>query len=136
MRECDRYASLLRRQPVDLCILGIGDNGHIAFNDPEVANFEDPYAVKIVKLDDTSRQQQAKQGHFRTKEEVPQYALTLTVPTLCASRALICLALGGHKASIVERVLRGPVGPACPATVLRGQPHAVLLLDEPCAALI
>ncbi len=136
LQECERYAALLRQQPVDLCILGIGDNGHIAFNDPDVADFNDPHPVKIVKLDDTSRLQQAKQGHFGSMEEVPQYALTLTVPTLCAARSMICLALGKHKASIVSQVLRNPVSPACPASVLRNQPHALLMLDEDCASLL
>jgi glucosamine-6-phosphate deaminase len=136
MQECLRYGRLLRQHPIDLCVLGVGDNGHLAFNDPAVADFDDPYPIKIVKLDEVSRFQQVKQGHFRSMDEVPQYALTLTIPTLCASRRMICMAAGRHKAAIVSRMLREPIGSVCPASVLRNMPHAVFLVDEESASLI
>src|SRR5688572_22975018 len=82
--ECKRYGDLLSAQPIDLCCLGIGENGHLAFNDPPVANFEDPHKVKLVQLDHACRQQQVSEGHFPSIGAVPQYAFTLTIPTLCS----------------------------------------------------
>ncbi|MDA1275017.1 MAG: glucosamine-6-phosphate deaminase [Verrucomicrobia bacterium] len=129
IRECKRYGELLLEQPIDLCCLGIGDNGHLAFNDPPVANFEDRDLVKIVRLDDICKTQQANQGHFPNKDAVPPYALTLTIPALCLARRMICLCPGQHKAKAVKDTLEGPVGPGCPASVLRTQSQAELLLD-------
>jgi glucosamine-6-phosphate deaminase len=129
IKECERYAALLRAQPIDLCCLGIGDNGHLAFNDPPVANFNDPLLVKIIALDEITLKQQVSQGHFPSAEQMPRYALTLTIPALCSARQLVCLCPGAHKAAIVERTLRGPVEAACPASILRKQPNARLLLD-------
>ena len=134
--ECDRYAELLRRQPIDLCMAGVGENGHIAFNDPAVANFNDPYPVKLVKLDEVSRLQQVKQGHFRSIDEMPQYAFTLTIPTLCASRMILCLSTEGRKAAIVAKMLRGPISAACPASVLRQTKDALFLMDEDSASML
>lgn len=129
IKECERYAALLKAQPLDLCCLGIGDNGHLAFNDPPVADFNDPLAVKIVALDEVTLKQQVSQGHFPNIEAMPRYALTLTIPLLCSARKLVCLCPGTHKAGIVERALRGPIETACPASFLRTQPQGVLLLD-------
>jgi len=134
--ECDRYARLLGALPIDLCLLGIGDNGHLAFNDPAVANFDDPYPVKIVKLDEICRQQQVNQGHFPGMDAVPAYALTLSIPTLCSAQRLLCLAPGAHKATIVKTMLSGPIEPACPASILRRQPQATLMLDEESARFL
>ena len=91
IKECRRYADLLAAQPIDLCCLGVGENGHIAFNDPPVADLNDPEVVKIVQLDDACRQQQHGEGHFPTFDSVPQYALTLTVPALCQAKKMVCL---------------------------------------------
>ncbi len=134
LRECDRYARLLRAQPVDLCCLGIGENGHVAFNDPPVADFDDPFAVKLVKLDEACRRQQMGEGCFPTLEAVPQYAYTLTVPTLCAARRMVCVVPDRRKARAVRDTLRGPVSPACPASVLRRQAHCTLYLDAASAS--
>jgi glucosamine-6-phosphate deaminase len=136
INECERYAKLIQSQPVDLCFLGIGDNGHLAFNDPPVANFEDPHPVKIVKLDDVSRQQQVNQGHFPGLDVVPRYALTLTLPTLCSARRILCLAPGRHKASVVKATLEASISPDCPATILRRLPQATLLLEPDSARLL
>lgn len=135
-RECERYAALVRAQPIDLCVLGVGDNGHLAFNDPPVAHFEDPLPVKIVKLDEVCRQQQVNQGQFASIDAMPAYALTLSIPTLCSARQILCLAPGQHKAGIIQTMLTGPITPACPASILRRQPQATLLLDEASARLI
>jgi glucosamine-6-phosphate deaminase len=132
--ECDRYHRLLAAQPIDLCFLGIGETGHIAFNDPEVADFSDRYPVKLVKLAEKSRQQQVNTGFFDRIEAVPQYALTLTLPTICQSQRICCLAMGVRKASIVKTMLTGEISPACPASILRKYPTAKLYLDAAAAS--
>lgn len=134
--ECDRYHQLLSAQPIDFCCLGIGETGHIAFNDPEVADFADRYPVKLVKLADKSRQQQVNTGFFDRIEDVPQYALTLTLPTICQARKIWCLAMGEKKAGIVKTMLTGAITSNCPASILRNQPQATLYLDEAAASLL
>jgi glucosamine-6-phosphate deaminase len=134
--ECDRYHQLLSAQPIDLCFLGIGATGHIAFNDPEVADFNDRYPVKLVKLADKSRQQQVDSGFFDRIEVVPQYALTLTIPTICQAQRICCLAMGESKAGIVNTMLTGEITTACPASILRKYPTATLYLDEAAASAI
>ena len=134
--ECARYTKLLQAQPIDLCCLGVGENGHLAFNDPPVANFQDPHLVKLVKLDEACRMQQVGEGHFPNLDAVPQYAFTLTIPALCSAKKMICISPEKRKARAVHGALRGPVSPACPASVLRTQPHATLFLDGDSAALL
>lgn len=129
LEECDRYTKLLQAQPIDLCCLGLGENGHLAFNDPAVACFDDPHPVKLVKLDNVTRQQQVNQGHFPTLESVPQYAFTLTLPTICAAKKIVCLAPEQRKASVVKELLVKPLSTALPASILRKQPQASLFLD-------
>lgn len=136
MAECDRYHGLLSAQSIDLCFLGVGETGHIAFNDPEVADFNDRYPVKLVKLADKSRQQQVKTGFFDRIEAVPQYALTLTLPTICRARKICCLAMGARKASIIKTMLTGEISPTCPASILRKYPTATLYLDEAAASML
>ena len=132
--ECDRYSQLLSAQSIDLCFLGIGETGHIAFNDPEVADFNDRYPVKLVKLADKSRQQQVNTGFFDRIEAVPQYALTLTLPTICQAKQIACLAVGSRKAEIVKKMLTGKISPECPASILRNCPGATLYLDAAAAS--
>ncbi len=134
--ECDRYQQLLSAQAIDLCLLGIGETGHIAFNDPEVADFTDRYPVKLVKLAEKSRQQQVNTGFFDRLEAVPQYALTLTLPTICRAKQICCLAMGARKAGIVKTMLTGEIAPTCPASILRKYPSARLYLDEAAASAI
>jgi glucosamine-6-phosphate deaminase len=134
--ECDRYHRLLSAQSIDLCFLGIGETGHLAFNDPEVADFSDRYPVKLIKLADKSRQQQVNGGFFDRIEAVPQYALTLTLPTICQAKKICCLAMGAKKANIVKTMLEGEIAPECPASILRKYPNATLYLDEAAASLI
>jgi glucosamine-6-phosphate deaminase len=136
MEECRRYGALLAAQPIDLCLLGVGDNGHIAFNDPLVANFNDPEPVKIVKLAEKSRQQQVDVGFFAEISQVPQYAITLTIPSICRAQQIYCLATGQRKASIVRQFLQDPISPTLPATILRRQSQATLLLDSAAACLL
>ncbi|MGD1913962.1 MAG: glucosamine-6-phosphate deaminase [Rivularia sp. (in: cyanobacteria)] len=136
LQECDRYSKLLKAQPIDLCFLGIGENGHLAFNEPTVADFNDPYMVKLVKLDSVNRQQQVRGGHFPNLESVPKYAFTLTIPTICAAKKIICLVPGKHKAKVIEEMLFGKISEGFPASILRKQPQASLLLDIDAASLI
>lgn len=128
--ECRRYAGLLREAPIDLVCLGIGENGHVAFNDPPVADFDDPAWVKRVTLDAACRTQQVNDGCFPVLDSVPTEALTLTVPALVSGAALCCVVPGPRKAAAVAATLHGPVGPACPASVLRRCPAATLYLDR------
>ncbi|MBU6400097.1 MAG: glucosamine-6-phosphate deaminase [Verrucomicrobia bacterium] len=136
LKECERYTQLLRAQPIDLCCLGIGENGHLAFNDPPVADFNDPRLVKLVKLDEACRRQQVGEGHFPSLEAVPQYAFTLTLPALCAARKMLCICPEKRKAAAVKAALQGPIGPHCPASFLRRQAHATLLLDAESAGAL
>lgn len=134
--ECDRYTKLLQAQPIDLCCLGIGENGHLAFNDPTVADFHDPYQVKLVKLDTVNRQQQVKQGHFANLESVPQYAFTVTLPIISAAKKIVCLAPEKRKAKVVKEMLHSSISTDCPASILRQQKGATLFLDVDSASLL
>src|SRR5262245_48376269 len=134
LTECARYSGLLAAQPIDLCCLGIGENGHLAFNDPPVADFQDPHRVKLVKLDTACRQQQVGEGYFPSLEAVPQYAFTLTIPALCAGRRMTCIVPERRKAVAVRTALREPVSTACPASFLRTQGQCTLFLDADSAS--
>jgi glucosamine-6-phosphate deaminase len=133
---CLEYEKLLDAHPVDLCVLGIGENGHLAFNDPPYAKFDDPRRVKIVRLDQASRRQQVGEGHFKTLEEVPTHAITLTIPALLASKRLLALVPESRKAAAVERSLVGPITEDCPGSILRETPQAHLYLDSDSAIKI
>ena len=132
-QACRDYEALLRSHPASLCVLGIGENGHLAFNDPPFADFNDPVWVKVVQLDETSRVQQVKEGHFPNLAAVPTHAITLTIPALLAARRLICLVPESRKANAVHHALHDPISTACPATILRRVPHAHLILDADAA---
>ena len=134
--ECDRYEAMLKANPVDIIILGIGENGHIAFNDPWVANFNDDKLVKIVELDDVCRQQQVNDGCFATIGDVPKTAMTLTCPVFIQAPQLFCIVPAITKAKAVKRTLEGTINEECPATVLRNHPDAVLYLDAASASLL
>ena len=134
--EAARYADLLVANPIDICCLGIGENGHLAFNDPPVADFDDPLVVKVVVLDDRCKQQQVGEGHFATAADVPPRAITVTVPGLLRARHALAIVPEARKAEPVRNALHGPYGIACPATYLRTQSQAVLYLDRDSAALL
>ncbi|MEV4070181.1 glucosamine-6-phosphate deaminase [Nonomuraea fuscirosea] len=127
--ESARYAGLLGQGPIDLVCLGIGDNGHLAFNDPPVADFADPLAVKVVELDDACRTQQVSDGCFATFADVPARAVTLTVPTLMAGRTLVATVPGRNKRAALAAALDGPISERCPASVLRTHPACTLFAD-------
>ena len=123
------YAADLAAAPIDIVCLGIGVNGHLAFNDPPVADLADPWDVKIVELDATCRQQQVDDGCFAGFDDVPTHAITLTVPRLLRADRLVCVVPGAAKRDAVRRALHDPIGAACPATALRQHPRVVLFLD-------
>jgi len=123
------YALLLAEAPIDLVLLGIGTNGHIAFNDPP-ADLNDPQPVKVVELDQMCREQQVLDGCFASLDEVPKRAVTLTVPTLMAGHELFCCVPGEHKRAAVKAMLEAPISGACPATALRTHPRCTVYLDR------
>lgn len=132
--ESARYAALISEAPIDITCMGIGENGHLAFNDPPVAEFDDPAIVKMVTLDAVCRRQQVNDGAFERIEAVPKRALTLTIPSLMASRHCVVVVPGPTKAYAVAAALNGPIETACPASVLRRHPDATLFLDPASAA--
>ena len=134
--ECARYSALLAQYPTDIVVMGIGENGHIAFNDPPVADFADPKAVKPVLLDEICRNQQVNDGCFATIDDVPKYAITLTVPTLFSGKYLFCIVPAKTKANAVKATVCGEIGEACPATILRRHENAILYLDNDSSALL
>lgn len=127
--ECLRYSKLLEEYPVDVVCLGIGENGHIAFNDPWVAEFNDPKAVKVVELDSMCRMQQVNDGCFPTIDDVPTHAVTLTIPSLVAAKHMFCVVPAATKANAVKNTVYGPITEDCPATILRNHPSAILYCD-------
>ena len=134
--ECKRYSTLLRENPVDIVVLGIGENGHIAFNDPPFADFSDTKLVKPVKLDEVCRNQQVNDGCFASIDEVPTHALTLTVPALMSGKELYCIVPAKTKANAVYAAVNGEISEICPASVLRTHKNATLYLDPDSASLL
>jgi glucosamine-6-phosphate deaminase len=128
------YAKALQEAPIDIVCLGIGVNGHIAFNDPPVADLNDPKDVKVVELDDVCRTQQVDDGCFPTFDDVPTHAITLTVPRLLNADRLFCVVPGTAKATAVRRTLNDEIGTACPATALRTHEACTLYLDRDSAS--
>ena len=135
-KEAERYGELLNKNPPDIVCMGIGENGHIAFNDPHVADFKDPFLVKKVDLDETCRMQQVHDGCFSSIDLVPKYALTLTVPALSMAKYHFCVVPASTKAKAVENTVKGEINEKCPATILRTLENAVLYCDNDSGALI
>ena len=133
---CRRYDALLAANKVDIVCMGIGENGHIAFNDPHVADFNDPCRIKKVDLDQKCRQQQVNDGCFQTIDQVPTHALTLTIPTLYNVANIFCVVPAATKAEAVKNTVNGPVSEKCPASILRSHENAILYTDSDSAALL
>jgi glucosamine-6-phosphate deaminase len=133
---CARYADLLAQHPLDLCCLGIGENGHLAFNDPGVADFHDPLDVKVVELDTACRRQQVNEGHFPDLAAVPSHAITVTVPALLRAAQVIAVVPESRKAEPVYAALNGPLSVDCPASILRSLPHVTIYLEPESARLL
>ncbi len=136
LQTCLAYEDKLLAEPTDIVCAGIGENGHLAFNDPPVADFLDPVKVKVVRLDQTCRAQQCHDACFDRIEDVPSHAFTLTIPALLAAPHISVVVPGPRKANAVLTTLRGPVSEACPATALRRHPGATLYLDRDAARLV
>lgn len=136
LKECERYAQLLKESPIDIVFMGIGENTHIAFNEPHIADFDDPLLVKIVDLDAKSRQQQVNDGCFQTLEAVPTHAITLTIPALMNAKYVYCMVPGPTKRQAVYKTLMEPVTSLYPSTILREHENAILFIDKESAANI
>ena len=135
-QEMRRYREELEKHPIDVACIGIGENGHIAFNDPPVADFDDPERVKVVTLDDACRQQQLGEGWFPTLDDVPKEALTLTIPAILSSQSISCVVPDLRKAEAVHQTLHAEISTNCPATILRTHPDVTLFLDQAAASKI
>ena len=134
--EIRRYTELLLAAPIDLAFVGFGENGHIAFNDPPVADFRDPFVLRRVTLDEACRRQQVGEGHFNTVDDVPAEALTVTCSGLLRARAWICCVPEQRKAQAVSRALLGEISTECPASIVRTHPDARVYLDAESASLL
>tara|TARA_R110002124_G_scaffold2953_1_gene20237 strand:- start:441 stop:1208 length:768 start_codon:yes stop_codon:yes gene_type:complete len=128
--ELERYEKLLSEEKIDIVCLGIGENGHIAFNDPPVADFNDPKVIKVVELDEACRTQQVNDACFDTFDDVPEKAITLTIPTLMNADHLFCVVLGTKKSEAVKNTLSGVISTACPASILTTHPDCRFYFDE------
>jgi glucosamine-6-phosphate deaminase len=131
--EARRYAALLEADPPDICVLGIGENCHLAFNDPP-ADFAARDAVHVVEISPASRRQQVGEGHFASVEAVPSRALTLTIPALLAPAVVLAVVPEGRKAEAVAASLQGPISPETPASILRTTDGVTIVLDSDSAA--
>jgi glucosamine-6-phosphate deaminase len=135
-QECDRYSKLLLNNIIDIVFMGIGENGHIAFNDPHVAFFNDNETVKAVELDEKCRNQQVNDGCFASLEDVPTHALTLTIPALTRGKFIFCIVPAKTKAEAVYNTVCGEITEGCPASILRKHDMAVLYADADSARLL
>lgn len=136
LRVCLAYEQLLDAEPTDIVCAGIGENGHLAFNDPPVADFVDPVLVKVVRLDAACRNQQLHDGAFERLADVPTHAYTMTIPALLRAPVVSVIVPGPRKANAVLNTLRGPIAESCPATALRRHPGARIYLDRDAARLV
>jgi|tagenome__1003787_1003787.scaffolds.fasta_scaffold20980810_3 glucosamine-6-phosphate deaminase len=134
--EAERYANLLLSDEIDLAFVGIGENGHIAFNDPPIADFKDPKTVKCVALDEACKRQQAGEGHFESIAAVPDKAITITCPGLFRAKAWVTVVPDQRKAEAVKAALEGPITTKCPASIIRTHPNASIYLDRHSASLL
>lgn len=135
-KELDRYSNLIKSAPIDVICVGIGENGHIAFNEPHEADFNDPKFMKIITLDDKCRLQQFNDFGFKTIDEVPTNGLTLTIPAILSCERLICIVPGERKAEAVKQTLAGEISEKCPASIMRRHANATLFLDCHSASLL
>jgi len=135
-QEIKSYEEALRDHPIDIACIGIGENGHIAFNDPAVADFKDPNLVKVVELDEACRNQQLGEGWFPTFDDVPKEAVTLTIAAILNCEAISCVVPDERKAQAVYNTLYGEISTSCPASILRSHQETVLFLDKASASMV
>lgn len=132
----EKYEELLKKNHIDIVCLGIGENGHIAFNDPGVADFSDSKLIKKAKLDDVCRMQQVHDGCFPTFDDVPEYALTLTIPQMISADYMFCVVPASTKAQAVYKMLNDEISEDCPCTILRKHNNAILYCDMDSGKLV
>ncbi len=132
--EITRYSRLLEAAPIDLAFVGFGENGHIAFNDPPVADFNDPAMIKVITLDEACRKQQFGEGHFAAITSVPEKAMTITCPGLFRAESWVCCVPEERKAEAVRNALEGPISEKCPASLVRRHPNTFIYLDADSAS--
>lgn len=132
--ESERYGNLLTEKPLDIIVLGIGENGHIAFNDPPESSFHEPKPAKIITLSQRSRIQQVNDGCFDSLEEVPYMAITVTIPVFTSASALFCVVPNERKADAIKMTLEGPISELCPASILRTHKNSMLFIDKDSAS--
>ena len=132
--ECERYGKLLTEKPIDLFIVGIGENGHIAFNEPHEADFNDPKVMKVITLDEQCRIQQKNDFKFANIEDVPEYGITVTIPVILSAEHVLVVVPTARKAEAVAATLTGPISEQCPASILRHKTGAILYLDTDAAS--
>jgi len=131
-----RYSELLLKHPLDIACIGIGENGHIAFNDPHVADFADTQNVKKVCLDIQCRTQQVNDGCFKTIRDVPTHAITMTIPAVMSANYIYCVVPTKNKSQAIYNCIKGEIGLKYPASILRTHKHAILFIDKDAASLI
>lgn len=131
--QIKKYSELLKTHPLDIACIGVGENGHIAFNDPDVADFSDPENIKKVTLDEKCRRQQVNDGCFDLIEKVPKYAITLTIPTIMSADYIFCVVPTKNKSHAVDNCINGQINIKCPASVLRSHQRAIMYLDSDAA---
>ena len=134
--ECDRYGRILTEKPLDIIILGVGENGHIAFNEPHEADFNDPKIMKLITLDERCRQQQKNDFGFASIDDVPRMGVTVTIPVIRKAGHVFVVVPGARKSEAVAAALTGPVSENCPASILRTMDSAALLLDMDAAGQV
>ena len=133
---CHHYSQVLNKYPIDIIFMGIGENGHIAFNDPHVALFDDPAQVKIVTLDDMCKKQQVHDGCFESIEDVPTKAITMTIPAMMKAHRIFCIVPAASKANAIAATVEGEITTACPASILRTHDASTLYCDADSAKFI
>jgi glucosamine-6-phosphate deaminase len=133
--ECQRVGKIIRQHPIDVAFVGIGENGHLAFTDPP-ADFETDEPYIVVTLDEACRRQQLDEGWFKTLDEVPDQAISMSIRQILKSKSIICTVPDLRKAEAVKKVVEGKVTPDVPASILQQHPQAMLYLDEKSAALL
>lgn len=132
--ECERLEAIMKEHPLDIVFMGIGENGHIAFNDPPVADFKDPKNIKIVELEENCRKQQVNDKCFESLDEVPKNALTVSIPKLMQANHIFCIVPGILKAQAIKGTFLGPINESCPASILRRHDNAHVYVDKDSAS--
>jgi glucosamine-6-phosphate deaminase len=133
--ECRRLNAIIARHPIAVAFIGIGENGHLAFNDPP-ADFETEAPYIVVNLDDACRRQQLGEGWFPTLDDVPQQAISMSIRQIFKSEQIVCTVPDRRKAQAIQVAVEGPVTPQVPASILQQHPRTTLFLDRDSASLL